>query len=613
MSGEWNVTRELFPAQDVVLIGSTTLLPNVNTILQQEVGEIGTLIKFSPSTPQNLFTFRKPDDDPRVFNSAGIRNIHVHLTDTAKNIIDIINPNGFIVENFLITAESGIQLDTAINLTDESPSDAYWNSFKNIKIRTGGKVGIHTAIGGLDNIFQDVDITAGFDISVSVSQGRFTCNSCILQSSEIGLKAVNCEVYSNDFYTEQVGNVLTVENSRINLTNSTLKVGNTTVDTLLYFDDLSTVSLDFCRLTDGSRGISSPGTRITISNSQTAIDPFGLFPGNDDYITSINNRDANGFHHPNKFAPFYAKQVSFTKAYIDSLYTPSKILLGNTTIEGFQQNLVGNSEAFLTAGTYYSSGTDSIIVKEDNFMAPDGTTTAETIIYQGNDVGASVVGTFSNPEKVYNVGDKLVLSAWVYPHSRYLVGDIFVYRPNNRVSNDVTVEAIAPQDAWTRIVQEFEVTESGSPNSVIRLTTPGVVGAYDSISVWGLQVNDTPFPISYTQTTGAYVESTTAQIGGDIEFTGTLTASNLPTFLTATTTLDFGATNASAITDLTLTVTGAATGDAVTVGAPPGSAGQGVYFGFVSADDTVTIRFLNDTAGAYDPPSGDFTVTVIQN
>ncbi|MER5420336.1 hypothetical protein [Streptosporangium roseum] len=80
--------------------------------------------------------------------------------------------------------------------------------------------------------------------------------------------------------------------------------------------------------------------------------------------------------------------------------------------------------------------------------------------------------------------------------------------------------------------------------------------------------------------------------------------------LTATATIDFASIAAGAVGTDTVTVTGAATGDFVLV-APPGNLNAGlVVFGFVSAANTVTIRVLNGTAGAIDPASASWKVTV---
>ena len=83
--------------------------------------------------------------------------------------------------------------------------------------------------------------------------------------------------------------------------------------------------------------------------------------------------------------------------------------------------------------------------------------------------------------------------------------------------------------------------------------------------------------------------------------------------LTATATLNFGNTAAGVAADLTVTVTGAADGDAVYVGVPTGSvsADNTNYWGWVSAANTVTVRFNNNNlVAAVDPASGTFRVVV---
>jgi len=77
-------------------------------------------------------------------------------------------------------------------------------------------------------------------------------------------------------------------------------------------------------------------------------------------------------------------------------------------------------------------------------------------------------------------------------------------------------------------------------------------------------------------------------------------------------TLDFGSTAAGAVTDLTITVTGAADGDVVSLGVPNASVtATGRYFAWVSAANTVTVRFSPTIlVGSEDPASGTFKVTV---
>lgn len=82
--------------------------------------------------------------------------------------------------------------------------------------------------------------------------------------------------------------------------------------------------------------------------------------------------------------------------------------------------------------------------------------------------------------------------------------------------------------------------------------------------------------------------------------------------LLATATLDFGSVVAGAIADLTVSVTGAVVGDIVAIGAPA-IPNKGTYFGWVSATNTVTVRFANnDLTTAKDPASGSFKVRVFK-
>lgn len=107
---------------------------------------------------------------------------------------------------------------------------------------------------------------------------------------------------------------------------------------------------------------------------------------------------------------------------------------------------------------------------------------------------------------------------------------------------------------------------------------------------------------------------------GAVEFDGTnyyvttgSTRHTLPKTLTGSATLDFGSTAAQSSTDLTITVTGAADGDVVSIGVPNASTLTNSSFSaWVSATNTVTIRFNNYSSGSQDPAGGTFKVSVIK-
>ncbi len=62
----------------------------------------------------------------------------------------------------------------------------------------------------------------------------------------------------------------------------------------------------------------------------------------------------------------------------------------------------------------------------------------------------------------------------------------------------------------------------------------------------------------------------------------------------------------------TFTVSGLKTGDCVIVNPPSQTANIAIGNCYVSADDTLSIQFINPTAGALTPASGTHQVTVIR-
>jgi hypothetical protein len=106
-----------------------------------------------------------------------------------------------------------------------------------------------------------------------------------------------------------------------------------------------------------------------------------------------------------------------------------------------------------------------------------------------------------------------------------------------------------------------------------------------------------------TPTTKFAVNATGVAVGGGTTVTK---------ILSATATLDFGSTAAGAVADLTITVTGAAVGDVVALAIPTAAiTTTGAYDKWVSAADTVTVRFIHaHPSNAEDPGSGSFRAMV---
>ena len=149
------------------------------------------------------------------------------------------------------------------------------------------------------------------------------------------------------------------------------------------------------------------------------------------------------------------------------------------------------------------------------------------------------------------------------------------------------------------------------------------VGAYTDNGSYAFQINGNSYQSgaallanttdSTSPTTGALVVSGGAGIAGRTS-TGSLAISTTGTpcdgMWSATATLDFGSIAAAAQADLTITVTGASTGDSVSLGLPASPTAGIVFNAFVSAANTVKIRATNITAAAIDPASATYRATV---
>lgn len=108
----------------------------------------------------------------------------------------------------------------------------------------------------------------------------------------------------------------------------------------------------------------------------------------------------------------------------------------------------------------------------------------------------------------------------------------------------------------------------------------------------------------------AGVALTTAAAAAKVQVLGTAAGSATPLFASAS--LNFPSVAAAGQQELTITVTGAAVGDAVVL-APPAAPEAGlVWGGRVSAANTVTVRASNITAAPVDPAAATWGAQVIK-
>jgi hypothetical protein len=99
--------------------------------------------------------------------------------------------------------------------------------------------------------------------------------------------------------------------------------------------------------------------------------------------------------------------------------------------------------------------------------------------------------------------------------------------------------------------------------------------------------------------------------GSNLFFSPSTTRHTVNHGLTGSATLDFPSTTTLLSADLTITVTGAADGDVISLGVPNAAVNANTsYSAWVSAANTVTVRFNNYSSGTVNPASALFKVFV---
>jgi hypothetical protein len=118
---------------------------------------------------------------------------------------------------------------------------------------------------------------------------------------------------------------------------------------------------------------------------------------------------------------------------------------------------------------------------------------------------------------------------------------------------------------------------------------------------------------AYNDLTGKPTLATVATSGAYSDLSGKPTGA-LTNILQATANLTFDLILMNDILDRTVTITGAAVGDPVVLGPPPafigGSGGIPLFFAWVSATDTVTVRCYNGSAAAVSGIVGGYTFNI---
>jgi hypothetical protein len=162
------------------------------------------------------------------------------------------------------------------------------------------------------------------------------------------------------------------------------------------------------------------------------------------------------------------------------------------------------------------------------------------------------------------------------------------------------VQVVVSSGTGTLAVDSFRIDEAGG--TIYPLTVQGSSNS-------GLPLGAIAFSGDVTLTP---LSGNSAVLNGPAKL-GSTGSTPILKVLSATAALNFPSTLSRVSADLTITLTGAALGDCVWLGVPNGSVtADAVFSAWVSAADTVKVRFYNGNAGAQDPASGTFRVSVVQ-
>ena len=259
-----------------------------------------------------------------------------------------------------------------------------------------------------------------------------------------------------------------------------------------------------------------------------------------------------------------------------------------------------------------NGGTNTTTLTANKVMVGNGTSgvLTPTNLHWDNINGNLLIGTTSNSgQRLIVFGDSQFTSNTNTTLSVNSNGGVAVINLTNTAGTQSIYGGVGGSNAMDFYTNSaFRMRLDASGNLGIGTTSPTAVLHLKA----GTATANTA-PLKFTSGTNL----TTAEAGA-MEFNGTnlffspsTTRHTVNHGLTGSATLDFGSTNAQLSTDLTITVTGAADGDVVSLGVPNAAVNANTsYSAWVSAANTVTVRFNNYSSGTVNPASGTFKVFV---
>jgi hypothetical protein len=179
------------------------------------------------------------------------------------------------------------------------------------------------------------------------------------------------------------------------------------------------------------------------------------------------------------------------------------------------------------------------------------------------------------------------------------IGGSVIFRTSDTTATGTTLQTLTER---VRITPRGNMLVGTSADSLFRLDVNGRVRLRDTLTL-----STTPVTADTSANDLLVINSSNGQVR---RYTGNWYS--VP--LTGSATLDFPSTGHGNSADLTFTLTGAAEGDVVALGIPNASiVANGSFIAWVSATDTITVRFNNyASSGSSNPASGTFKIKVFK-
>lgn len=318
---------------------------------------------------------------------------------------------------------------------------------------------------------------------------------------------------------------------------------------------------------------------------------------------------------------YFALGNSSTKA----SFGPTLTVLSNTTVVGSATAAptntlgsafaVGDGASILRFGKFNTTGTSAIwgstvTPTVNNYNLAIDPNNANVYLHAGTELNfvtnANLRGGMNNSRNYFTlptaIGGNGTPAATLHVMGTFSVSSTATItgQLNTGVIVGSQIEATSTMYADTKL----RVGSVATPSAMVHIAagTTAANNAPLKLTVAGASLQTTP-------ETGA-IET---DANGTLYYTPGASRYQITTALTNTATLNFGSTLPATSAELTITVTGAAVGDAVAIGLPTAPDANSSYTGYVSATNTVTIRFNNYSALSIDPASATFKAIVIKN